>query len=153
MTDPVTFFREAVPAEWFTGPVDVTFDRDEILVAGELAPTVDPAEFRERSRPHRVRIADQAEARFLRKVSWAIRQNDCEVRFTTMSVPVMSRLRIDERTVLDSLIEGSSAFPRGVVKLQQASHVIRCDRPAERAMREVLCDLTGARGLFVFSRP
>src|SRR4051794_28769675 len=29
MTDPVRFFREAVPAEWFTGPVDVMFDRDE----------------------------------------------------------------------------------------------------------------------------
>ena len=112
MTDPVTFFREAVPTEWFTGPVDVMFDRDEILVAGELAPEIDPAEFRERSRPHRVRIANQAEARFLRKVSWAIRQNDCEVRFTTMSVPVMSRLRIDERTVLDSLIEGGIARTR-----------------------------------------
>src|SRR5688572_25156014 len=76
MTDPLAFFREAVPVEWFTAPVDVTFDRDEILVTGCLASEVDPAEFRERSRPHRVRIADQAEARFLRKVSWAIRHND-----------------------------------------------------------------------------
>ena len=112
MTDPVAFFREAVPTEWFTGPVDVTVDRDEILVAGDLPPEVDPSEFRERSRPHRVRIAAQAEARYLRKVSWAIRQNDCEVRFTTISVPVMSRLRIDERTVLDALIEGGIARTR-----------------------------------------
>jgi hypothetical protein len=112
MTDPVAFFREAIPTEWFTAPVDVTFDRDEILVTGCLAPEVDPAEFRERSRPHRVRIADQAEARFLRKVSWAIRHNGCDLRFTTMSVPVMTRLRIDERTVLDALIDGGIARTR-----------------------------------------
>ena len=112
MTDPVTFFRDAVPSEWFTEPVDVTFDRDEILVAGCLAPDVDPTEFRERSRSHRVRIADQAEARYLRKVSWAIRQNDTELRFTTVSVPVMTRLRIDERTVLDALIDGGLARTR-----------------------------------------
>ena len=37
MTDPVTFFREVVPSEWFVEPVDVTVDRDEILVAGCLA--------------------------------------------------------------------------------------------------------------------
>jgi hypothetical protein len=112
MTDPVAFFREAVPTEWFTGPVDVSFDRDEILVAGCLDPDVDPVEFRERSRPHRVRLADQAEARFLRKVSWAVRQGGTEIRFTTVSVPVMTRLRIDERTVLDALIDGGIARTR-----------------------------------------
>jgi len=112
MTDPVAFFQEAVPSEWFTGPVEVTFDRDEILVVGCLAPDADPREFRERSRPHRVRLADQAEARFLRKVSWAIRHEDVELRFTTVSVPVMTRLRIDERTVLDALIDGGIARTR-----------------------------------------
>jgi hypothetical protein len=112
MTDPVAFFQEAIPSEWFTGPVDVTVDRDEILVVGCLAPDADPREFRERSRPHRVRLAEQAEARFLRKVSWAIRQEDVELRFTTVSVPVMTRLRIDERTVLDALIDGGIARTR-----------------------------------------
>jgi hypothetical protein len=112
MSDPVTFFREAVPAEWFEKPVDVTVDRDEILVAGCLAPDVDAVQFRERSRPHRIRIAEAAEARFLRKVSWAIRQGDTEIRFTTVSVPVMTRLRIDERTVLDALIDGGIARTR-----------------------------------------
>ena len=112
MTDPVAFSREAIPTEWFTAPVDVTFDRDEILVAGCLAPEIDPAEFRERSRPHRVRIADQAEARYLRKVSWAIRQNDTELRFTTVSVPVMTRLRMEQRTVLDTLIAAGIARSR-----------------------------------------
>lgn len=112
MSDPVTFFREAVPAEWFEKPVEVTVDRDEILVAGCLAPHVDVVQFRERSRPHRIRIAEEAETRFLRKVSWAIRQGDAEIRFTTVSVPVMTRLRIDERTVLDALIDGGIARTR-----------------------------------------
>ena len=112
MTDPQAFFQEAVPTEWFTGPVEVTVDRDEILVVGCLADETDPREFRERSRPHRVRIADQAEARFLRKVSWAIRQGDAELRFTTVSIPVMTRLRIDERSVLDALIDGGLARTR-----------------------------------------
>ena len=137
MTDPVAFFREAVPAEWFTNPVDVTCDRDEILVAGDLAPEVDPTEFRERSRPHRVRIADQAEARYLRKVSWAIRQNDCEVRFTTISVPVMSRLRIDERTVLDALIEGGIARTR-------SEALSWCVRLVGQHQREWLDELSAA---------
>jgi hypothetical protein len=112
MTDPQEFFQEAVPSEWFTGPIEVTTDRDEILVVGCLASEIDPREFRERSRPHRVRIADQAEARFLRKVSWAVRQDDIELRFTTVSIPVMTRLRMDERSVLDALIDGGLARTR-----------------------------------------
>jgi hypothetical protein len=112
MTDPVSFFRQSVPAEWFTEPVGVTVDRDEILVVGCLSTDTDVAKFRERSRPHRVRIAQEAEARFLRKVSWAIRQDETEIRFTTVSVPVMTRLRIDERTVLDALIDGGIARTR-----------------------------------------
>jgi hypothetical protein len=112
MSDPVTYFRQAVPEEWFTAPVEVLVDRDEILVAGCLPTDADVAKFRERSRPHRVRIAEEAETRFLRKVSWAVRHDDSEIRFTTVSVPVMTRLRIDERTVLDALIDGGIARTR-----------------------------------------
>src|SRR6266566_137804 len=31
------WFAGRLPAEWFVGPIDVTFDRDEILVIGTLA--------------------------------------------------------------------------------------------------------------------
>jgi len=137
MTDPVAFFREAIPTEWFSAPVDVTFDRDEILVAGCLGPEIDPVEFRERSRPHRVRIADQAEARYLRKVSWAVRQNGTEVRFTTVSVPVMTRLRIDERTVLDALIDGGIARTR-------SEALSWCVRLVGQHQREWLAELLAA---------
>jgi hypothetical protein len=110
--DPAAYFRDNVPTEWFAAPVEVRVDRDEIVVIGELAAGVDPREFRERSRPFRMRIADAAEARFLRKVSWGVRHNGDELRFTTVSVPVMTRLRIDERNVLDALIEGGIARTR-----------------------------------------
>jgi hypothetical protein len=112
MTTPESFFRQAVPAEWFTQPVDVVVDRDEILVTGCVPTDVDVAKFRELSRPHRMRIAEEGQARFLRKVSWAIRQGDVEMRFTTVNVPVMTRLRIDERVVLDALIDGGIARTR-----------------------------------------
>jgi hypothetical protein len=112
MSEPLSFFREQVPTEWFCTPLDVRLDRDEILVVGELAEGVDAVEFRERSRAHRVRIAQDAETRFLRKVSWAVRQGGTELRFTTISVPVMTRLRLDERGVLDALIDGGLARTR-----------------------------------------
>jgi hypothetical protein len=111
-SDPLSYFREHIPQEWFCNPVEVRCDRDEILVLGELTDGTDVLEFRERSRAHRVRIAEEAEARFLRKVSWAVREGAKEIRFSTVSVPVMTRLRIDERTVLDALIDGGLARTR-----------------------------------------
>ena len=101
-----------VPETWFAGPVDVRVDREEILVVGALAAGVDPRAFREHSRDHRMRIAAEVEARFLRKVSWGVRLGEVEQRFTSVSVPVMSRLRIDERLVLDALIDGGLARTR-----------------------------------------
>lgn len=112
MIDPTAFFTERVPAEWFAAPLKVQADRDEILVTGRLPDGTAVDDFRERSRPYRVQIAAEAEARFLRKVSWAVHQGDAETRFTTISVPVMTRLRIDERSVLDALIEGGIARTR-----------------------------------------
>lgn len=111
-TDLSTLLATLVPATWFTAPVDVRVDREEILLVGTLAPGVDPRAFRERSREPRMRIAAEVEARFLRKVSWGVRAGDVEHRFTSVSVPVMSRMRIDERLVLDALIEGGIARTR-----------------------------------------
>ena len=106
------YFTEQIPAEWFTGAPDVRVDRDEILVIGTLGADVDPRAFREHSRDLRMRIAAAAEARWLRKVSWGVRVGATEHRFTSISVPVMSRLRVDERLVLDALIDGGLARTR-----------------------------------------
>src|SRR5690349_4813379 len=79
------WFAGRLPDGWFTGPPAVSHDRDEIVVVGTL-PTPDTAGadaetvaaahrariqgFREDTRALRMRIADEAEARFARKVAW-----------------------------------------------------------------------------------
>ena len=83
------WFTGRLPDDWFTGSPEVTYDRDEILVLGTLAepdarprrPTPRNAgprlgarveQFREDTRQQRMRIADEAEQRFGRKVAWGV---------------------------------------------------------------------------------
>jgi hypothetical protein len=115
------WFAGRVPADWFVSPPEITSDRDEILVVGEL-PDVELGadatpegrtaarqgrikQFREDTRGARIRIAQEAERRFDRKVSWGARCGDVRELFTTLSLPVMTRLRLEERAVLDALVE------------------------------------------------
>lgn len=121
------WFSGRVPDGWFTG-IEVTADRDEIIVTGTLA-TPDLAQgeaaeareaavaariqgFREDTRRHRMRIADEAARRFGRSVGWAVRCADQGKTFTTLSVPAMTRLRQPERRVLDTLVDAGVARSR-----------------------------------------
>ena len=121
------WFAGRVPEGWFTGPPEVLVDREEILVLGVLAePDVGHGDedarraarrariqgHREDTRQARMRIADEAEARFGRKVSWAARCGDDEVVFTSLAVPVMTRLRMGERRALDTLVDAGVARSR-----------------------------------------
>ena len=122
------WFAGRLPDGWFTSAPEVTYDRDEILVCGALAEPdagqdADEATrtaarlariqgFREDTRPSRMRIADEAEATFGRKVAWAARCGDQEETFTAMSAPVMTRLRMAERRVLDTLVDAGVARSR-----------------------------------------
>jgi len=122
------WFAGRLPDGWFTGPAEVTVDDDEILVVGTLAPvelekgagddeqrTAEAARiggFREESREHRMRIADEAQATFGRHVAWGARCGATTHLFTTLSVPVMTRLRLGERQVLDTLIDAGVARSR-----------------------------------------
>jgi hypothetical protein len=122
------WFAGRVPADWFNAAPEVVADRDEILVTGSLAEPELPGDadhettnaareariagFREDTRRQRMRIADEAERRFRRKVSWAARCGDIERSFTTLSVPAMTRLRMPERRVLDTLVEAGVARSR-----------------------------------------
>ena len=117
-----------IPDGWFTGPPQVEVDREELLIVGPLADVeleegATPAavaaarsarasRFREETRAPRMRIADEAEHRFGRKVSWGVRIGDETALFTTISVPVMTRLRQTERRVLDTLVEAGVARSR-----------------------------------------
>lgn len=117
-----------IPDGWFVGPPDVTVDREELLIVGELADveleagaapaataaarSARTARFREETRAKRMRIADEAEHRFARKVSWGSLIADTSVLYTTVSVPVMTRLRQSERIVLDTLVDAGVARSR-----------------------------------------
>jgi hypothetical protein len=57
-------------------------------------------------------IAAQAEHCFGRKVSWGAVCGDVSMLFTSLSVPVMTRLRLPERQVLDTLIDAGVARSR-----------------------------------------
>jgi hypothetical protein len=118
----------------------VIVDREEIIVIGELPPVkagqeaaVEAADgdgdeagqseadaraagrsrrFREETREARIAMAREAEMRFGRKVSWGVLSEGRKVMFTTLSVPVMTRLRQAERRVLDTLVEAGVARSR-----------------------------------------
>jgi hypothetical protein len=122
------WFAGRLPDDWFTQAPEVTADRDEVLVVGELATPDLPKDasdeasrsaiaaridgFREDTRGRRMRIADEAEARFGRKVSWGVSCGNIRKLFTTLSVPAMTRLRMAERRVLDTLVDAGVARSR-----------------------------------------
>lgn len=127
-TDVTAWFNDRLPAGWFTGPAVVMADREEILVIGPLEePVVAGASdttaaaaaraacvkrYREQTRDARIRIAGEAEHLFDRKVSWGASVGEETYVFSSTAVPVMTRLRIGERTVLDTLIDAGVARSR-----------------------------------------
>jgi hypothetical protein len=106
-----------LPDGWFTGPPEVTADGEEILVIGPLAdggedPVQRARRFREETREPRVLLAAELERRYRRKVSWGVDCGPERLLFTTLSLPVMTRLRLPERRVLDTLIDAGVARSR-----------------------------------------
>ncbi|QLY30899.1 hypothetical protein [Nocardia huaxiensis] len=137
--DAEDWFAGRLPADWFTGPATLEIDRDEIVVVGELplpAPEPAPADeadgpqdavpnevpratregliarFRESTRPARMQIAQEAQARYGRSVAWGVSVGGERIMFTHLAVPVMTRLRQPERKVLDTLIDAGVARSR-----------------------------------------
>jgi hypothetical protein len=123
------WIRGRLPDSWFTGPAEVTTDREEILVVGTLAEPegvegeADGAEataaakgrisrFREDTRDERIHIAREAEHRFGRKIAWGAECGQVRSVFTNLAVPVMTRLRQPERLVLDTLVDAGVARSR-----------------------------------------
>ncbi|WP_369053927.1 hypothetical protein [Kineococcus terrestris] len=124
MDDISAWFAGRLPGEWFETAPEVTVDREEIVVVGTVpAPDVEAEvleqaaagraeRFREETRAARMRIADEAEARFGRKVAWGVRCGPVTTLFTNLAVPVMTRLRQPERRLLDTLVEAGVARSR-----------------------------------------
>src|SRR3954454_6382423 len=118
------WFAGRLPDGWFTGPVELIIDRDEITVVGALsepeAGEGDPAaaragriaRFREETRPERMAIADAAQERYGRSVAWGAVCGDQRELFTTLYTPVMTRLRQAERLGLPTLVGAGVARSR-----------------------------------------
>jgi hypothetical protein len=121
------WFSGRLPDGWFEGPAELSVDREEIVVVGTLAEVTgdggsDEAQraaeagrierFREETRRERMRIADDAERRFGRKVAWGAACGETRQVFTNIAAPVMTRLRQPERQVLDTLVDAGVARSR-----------------------------------------
>ncbi|WP_018683222.1 hypothetical protein [Actinokineospora enzanensis] len=125
--DAAAWFSGRLPDTWFTEQPEVTVDREEILIVGTLPDLADEysddaaraaaesgriARWREDTREERIEIARQAEYRYDRKVAWGAQLGQTRELFTTLSVPVMTRLRQPERLVLDTLVDAGVARSR-----------------------------------------
>ena len=128
------WFAGRLPDEWKVEAPEVTVDREEITVVlsvadladGTLAEGASQTErdearaglvsaFREDTRRRRMSIAEEAQRRFDRKVSWGVRLAgvaDQSTLFTHVSAPVMTRLRQPQRLVLDTLVDAGVARSR-----------------------------------------
>ena len=125
---PAGLVRRAAARRLVHRPAQITVDRDEILVVGTLpddgtavegddSATVAArlgriARWREQTREQRIAIAEEAEPRYGRKVAWGAQIADTREVFTSLAVPVMTRLRQPEREVLDTLIDSGVARSR-----------------------------------------
>jgi hypothetical protein len=93
-------------AETADGPAERSAAEAETAAAGRAR------RFREETRDARIEIAREAEHTFGRKVSWGVICDSRKVMFTTLSIPVMTRLRQSERRVLDTLVDAGVARSR-----------------------------------------
>ncbi|MFI0450991.1 hypothetical protein [Actinomadura sp. 6N118] len=122
------WFSGRLPEKWFEAVPEIVLDREEVSVVGRL-PLPGAADnlagteraaavaghiqrFREETRDQRIAIAREAEHRFGHKVSWGVECDEQREMFTTLSVPVMTRLRQPERRVLDTLVDAGVARSR-----------------------------------------
>jgi hypothetical protein len=115
-----------VPKSWYAGEPEVRIDEDEIWVVGSLADVqasggsevVSAARqgaiqrHREETREERMKIAQEARERFRLNLAWGAKVGDQTAIFTHMAVPVMTRLRLPERELLDTLVRSGVARSR-----------------------------------------
>lgn len=148
------WLEERIPQGWFKGPPEVELDDDELLIVGEPAAAEsggeagpdghDPAQlaairrFREETREERMRIAHEAERRFGRKVAWGVSIGGRRDLFTSLSIPVMTRLRLPERQVLDTLVQAGVARSRSEALAWCVRLVGRHEAEWIRELREAL---------------
>jgi hypothetical protein len=139
------YIEERLPKGWFVGPAIVEYDDEEILCIGPLATGASIDQFREGTRADRMAIAQEAESRFGRKVSWGVERDGVTTLFTNQSTPVMTRLRLRERAVLDTLIDAGVARSRSEALAWCVKLVGRHQSEWLAELREALADVEKIR--------
>lgn len=146
MSDEIHEMIQAkVPDAWFTGPPTVESDAEEILVIGVLPASQTVDAFRESTRAERIAIAQEAESRFGRPVSWGVEHDGATTLFTTQSAPVMTRLRLRERAVLATLIDAGIARSRSEALAWCVKLVERHQADWLAELREALAEVEQVR--------
>lgn len=123
--DAGDWFAGRLPGAWYATVPTITIDREEILVVGELSPDANEdstpsaaaaqgriSRWRQDTRGERMAIAEDAQARYRRTVSWGASLAGETTLFTHLAVPTMTRLRQPERQVLDTLVDAGVARSR-----------------------------------------
>lgn len=150
-----SWFTGRLPREWTQSTPEVELDRDEITISIRLdaveledgasdgaqaeAAAGRASSWREETRDARIKIAQEAEQRFDRKVSWGVQIGDRSALFTHLAVPAMTRLRQPQRQVLDTLVEAGVARSR-------ADALAWCVKLVEQHSEEWLQELRDAMG-------
>ena len=160
------WFAGNLPDDWFTEPVAIRFDRDEVIVHGTLAPSAvdgDTSEafanraridaFRETTREDRIAIALRAEEQFLRKVSWTVSCGEEYREYTVANVPVMTRLHIEDRAILDTLIDAGVARSRSEALAWTVRLVAENESDWLNELREAMTSVEEVRKQGPTSRP
>lgn len=126
--ETVAWFTGRIPSEWFKSKPEISADRDEVVVVGELPDVKLEAgateqelgaaregrikQFREDTREQRMKIADDVTDKWGRQLSWGVKIAGEITMFTHLSVPVMTRLRLEHRLTLDTLVDAGVARTR-----------------------------------------
>lgn len=156
------WFAGRLPEGLFSGSPTITADRDEILVVGDIPDVeLDPGtgdaarataraarieRFRAETKKARIAVARDAERLFGRTVSWGARCGEVTQHFTTLGVPVMTRLRLADRAVLDTLIDSGVARSRSEALAWCVRLVARHQGDWIESLRQALTQVQKVRG-------
>ncbi len=158
-TEVRSWFLKHLPDDWYQltegddSEIQVLVDRDEIVVIGPIPSpeTANDADedaveaardeavkaWRQETRDGRMEIASTAQGKFGKHVSWGASTGGDRFLFTHISVPTMTRLKITERRVLDTLVDSGVASSR-------SEALAWCVRYAGRREEQWLNDLRDA---------
>ena len=162
-TESTAWFKSHLPAEWKAdgGPepgFELMEDRDEIVVicgvpgsssgAGDDPETAQRAAvktWRNETREQRMAIASNAQDKFGKHISWGVSIDGVRYLFTHLSVPAMTRLKVSERQVLDTLVDAGVATSRSEALAWCVRYVAKKEEPWLKELRSAFESVADVR--------